>query len=357
MHAGAVVIPAAIALSSKLGGVDGKTFLLSIILGYDIAYRFARSMSPSIIKRGFHPSATCGAIGSAAVAAKLLRLNEEKTANALSLSAIQAGGLMEAAISGQSSKGIMVGRSAGIGIASAYLAQNDFPGPELAFEGESGFIQAVSAGTSLNEILKDLGMHFEIIDTYVKLYPACRHTHAAIEAITQLKEESDFVADDIEKIKIGTYPIAYDFTGHVHHPEDAQNACFSTTYCVATALLTNSFGVADLEPPSLKDIARRKLEEIIEVGIDEEAKVEFPKKRGTRATVTLKNGKVIEKFVYKLKGSPDIPIGLTELCEKFQKCSELCFTEEKIQKIISLINKLEVEIDVCRLISLLERDK
>lgn len=50
-------------------------------------------------------------------------------------------------------------------------------------------------------VTKDLGKEFLIKDTYTKLYPACRHSHAAIESTIQLVNKKGIKPEDIKKMK------------------------------------------------------------------------------------------------------------------------------------------------------------
>ena len=77
IHAGPIVIPAALAVGEKLN-VSGKDFILSVVLGYEIGTRIGLSMQPSA-ERGskvwgqqYTPFAACVTAG------KLLGLNEEQ---------------------------------------------------------------------------------------------------------------------------------------------------------------------------------------------------------------------------------------------------------------------------------------
>jgi 2-methylcitrate dehydratase PrpD len=344
VHAGAVVIPVALALSEKFH-ITGQELINSIVLGYDVAYRLATNMCPALIQKGFHPSAICGGIGAVATASKLIRLNREQTANALALSALQVTGLMEATKSGQASKSLMVGHSTMTAILCAMCAKYGLPGPTFAFEGDTGLFAAVSKDVDWVKVVENFGAPFLISDTYVKLYPTCRHIHAAIEGIIDMKRENGFTADDVERVIIGTFPIAYDLTGLIHEPKTTQDARFSMSYCVATSLLNDNFGMKDLEIESLSLAERRTLDRKVEVRIDEGIAAKFPKKRGVNINVRLKDGRICGKEVFKLRGSPDIPIGWDDLRIKFMNCASLRFCSSEINEIIRSLSKIDASGD------------
>jgi 2-methylcitrate dehydratase PrpD len=91
----------------------------------------------------------------------------------------------------------------------------------------------------------------------------------------------------------------------------------------------------------LKDPKRHALEDRVEVVIDDEVSRHFPAKRGSRITVRLNDGRVMDKFVYKLKGSPDIPVGWPELYDKFLGSASLCFTSDRQEEITSCVKQID----------------
>ena len=89
------------------------------------------------------------------------------------------------------------------------------------------------------------------------------------------------------KIKIGTFPIAYNLIGRPGHPSNAEEARFSTCYCIAVALLNDSFNLSDLSDDSLHNTAYSRLCNLVSVYIDDEVTAAFPKRRGAKITIVL----------------------------------------------------------------------
>ena len=340
MHAGAVVVPTALAIGEKMH-CSGKDIILSVVLGYELAYRFASNMCPALINNGFHPSAVCGSVGASATAAVLMGLNSTQASNALSLSVLFASGLMEITHSAQASKGAMVGHASFAGILSAVLAKHNFAGPDTIFNVEKGFWSFAAGTVKHDEMIKNLGQDFLIRDTYVKLYPTCRHTHCAIEGIIDLKHQYNINPDDVVKIKIGTFPIAYNLIGRPGHPSNAEEARFSTCYCIAVALLNDSFNLSDLSDDSLHNTAYSRLCNLVSVYIDDEVTAAFPKRRGAKITIVLNNGQVYEKLLYDLKGSPSIPLNICDIRQKFIGASKDILNSQQVENIYTMVSKLE----------------
>ena len=94
MHPTAPALPPALALAER-DGRSGRDMMLAYQVGVEVACKVAEAILPRHYQQGFHSTATCGAIGAAAAAAKLLGLDRDDVRRALSLGASQAGGLRE----------------------------------------------------------------------------------------------------------------------------------------------------------------------------------------------------------------------------------------------------------------------
>ncbi len=74
LHPGAPVIPAALA-AGEMVGASGADVLAAIVAGYEVTCRVALALpAGEHYDRGFHPTATCGAFGAAAAAARVFGL-------------------------------------------------------------------------------------------------------------------------------------------------------------------------------------------------------------------------------------------------------------------------------------------
>ena len=81
LHPGAPVIPAALA-AAQMTNASGATTLAAIIAGYEVICRVALALpAGEHYERGFHPTATCGAFGAAAAAARVFGLDAEGVAS------------------------------------------------------------------------------------------------------------------------------------------------------------------------------------------------------------------------------------------------------------------------------------
>ena len=353
VHAGAAIVPAALTLG-RAAGKSGKEIITAVVLGYDLVYRLASAMAPDQIRKGFHPSGNDDTIGVTAAAGKLWGLNESQLANGFGLSALYASGLMEATVNGQASKCIQVGNAVYSGIAAAMYAKNDMEGTLTAFEGKTGFLRAKSREITEEEVCRGLGENFLITDTYCKLYPTARHSQPAIEAVLDLSEEHGFGWEEVEQVWVGTHQVAKDMTGMIVTPRDSGEAKFSLAYGVALALHEHAFGIVHLSEKYTQDPVNKSLAERVTIVVDPEVQALYPGKRGAKVKVTLKDGRIFEKEVYDLKGSPANPVGWNEIEKKFRANAGALLSEEQTERVINMIAKLETLDDVDSLMEILE---
>ena len=136
LHPAVAIFPTALAVAQEQGS-GPEEFITAAVVGYDVAVRLGMALDPAMhYAHGFHPTATCGTLGAAATAAKLLGLNEEQTASALGVAGSQAAGSMEYLSNGAWTKRMHPGWAAHSGITAAYLAKNGYVGPTTIIEGK-----------------------------------------------------------------------------------------------------------------------------------------------------------------------------------------------------------------------------
>ena len=92
-HATAVLAPAILALA-ETEGASGRACLDAYVAGLQILGRVGQGVNPAHRNRGWHATATVGAIGAAAACARLLRLDARAAGYALSIATSMAGGFM-----------------------------------------------------------------------------------------------------------------------------------------------------------------------------------------------------------------------------------------------------------------------
>lgn len=181
-------------------GVDGKRLIEAFAAGFETECRTGRYMGPSHYAKGWHNTATYGAIGAAAAASNLLRLDAATTAMAMGIAATQAAGLKS--VFGTMCKPLHAGRAAATGLQSARLAQRGFTSNPAILEVEQGFGATQSSTTDVADALADPPGGFYLPQTLFKYHAACYLTHSSIEASNMLRRQHGLQADAISKVEL-----------------------------------------------------------------------------------------------------------------------------------------------------------
>ena len=354
-HPGVCVIPAALAVG-ELTGCSGKALLTSIIIGYEIFIRVGKAVNPSLFSRGFHTTGICGTLAAASAAAKVLSLDKEKIVSALGIAGTQSSGLLVVTHSGQMMKPLNAGKAAQNGVMSALFSQAGAIGSSKILEGKDGFVQAFSGNCDYSLMLDHLGESFEIKNCYKKFYPACRHTHAAIDAALYLKNKFNIVSSDIKEINVTAYPAALKLTEKKDMPIDEAGTRFNLAFVVSLALAKGSVGIKDFSIENTKNIEINNL--FRKVRIKGDASLESKEKniRGSKLEIVLLDGKKYEKIVQLPRGELENPASLEDFYSKYYECTDSYWPKKKQENILEIVNNLEEISDISHLMDIMRNE-
>jgi 2-methylcitrate dehydratase PrpD len=338
-HPGVTVIPPALAVG-EMEKITGKEFITAVVAGYDVFIRVGLA-TRSMISRGFHTTAVLGPLGAAAATSKVLKLDVDKTLNALAIAASESGGLAEYTESGGSVKRVHAGFAAQSGLKAALLAKAGITGPTTVLEGRKGFCQAFANEYSLEEITTGLGKEFRILLTGTKPYCCCAAQHSALEAVSEIMKESVIMPEEITKIRVSQKARDVRATGNIIVPQDIISAQFSGRFGVALRLIQgdNSFhdySEENLRNPRILDIAKRT-----EYYIDDNFEKSTSGNAPARVEIHLKNGSIHESTVRYAKGTIQNPMTKEELKDKFMELTKTILTKEYTKNIIDIVCELE----------------
>jgi 2-methylcitrate dehydratase PrpD len=239
-HLSAATAPAAVVLGAELGA-DVGAVLEAYAAGFEAMGALARACHPALYDGGWHPTAVCAPAGAAAAAARLLGLDRERTGTAVALALLRAGGLRAAF--GSDGKALQVGLAAAAGVQAARLAAAGAHVDAAAIAGDrAGFGQAFGVATGAATIDALLDAHGAIDDNWIKAYPCCLQTHAAIDAGLALRAASAPPRAE-QQIAVLVHPVSRQAAA-IEIPRDGLEAKFSIPYLSAYALLRGAPDVA-----------------------------------------------------------------------------------------------------------------
>ncbi|HXF68153.1 MAG TPA: MmgE/PrpD family protein, partial [Burkholderiales bacterium] len=240
LHPSAPIVPAALA-AAEMTGAAGRETIAAIAAGYEVQIRLALALDPAAhYDRGFHPTATCGAFGAAAAAARLLGLDAEGCSSAFGIALSMAAGSMQYLVNGAWTKRSHVGHAAMCGLIAASLAREGYRGAADAIEGKWGFLHAYAPAADAARAVDGLGRRWETLQIAVKPYPSCRYSHAPIDGILALARAHGIRAEEVREVVVGLPEPGWKIIGDPEpakqEPKSVVDGQFSMAFCAAVAL-------------------------------------------------------------------------------------------------------------------------
>ena len=337
-HPGAATIAAALAAGQDLG-VSGLDFLRGVVLGYEVSTRIGVVMGRPHYQF-WHSTGTVGSFGAAAAVGGLMRLDGPAFAHALATAATFAAGLQQAFRMDSMSKPLHAGRAAEAGLLAAQLASRGLTGSLDVLDGEAGLGQAMSNGPDWSQVGATLGRDFHITRLTFKNHIGCGHSFAAIDGALELRQRHHLQAEQIKSVRVATYRPALDIACYTR-PTTANEARFSLSYVVATALSHGSVRLAAYEPDRLDDPATRALMERIAVEVDPVLDAAFPGQRAARIDIETVDGRLLSHFQPNRKGDPEQALTDAELEGKFLELAGPAIGPARAQSLLARLWALD----------------
>ncbi|HEU5296087.1 MAG TPA: MmgE/PrpD family protein [Burkholderiaceae bacterium] len=312
IHPAGPVASAALALAEHLGA-SGRSLVDALVLGIDVSCRMGNLMYPEHYDRGWHITGSTGTLGAAAACARLLSLDEQRTAMALGIAASQPVGLREQF--GTMTKPFHPGAAARSGLLSALLAKHGFTASVRALEAPRGYAQVVSTKYAWHEATDELGQRFEISFNTYKPFACGIVIHPSIDACVQLRDKG-VKPDEVERIELKVHSLVLELTGK-KEPADGLSAKFSVYHGCAVGLIFGRAGEGEYDDAIVMraDVLalRRKVVATVDDSIDEAA---------ADVTAVLRDGRRVHVFVEHAIGSLQRPMSDAALEAKFATQSE-----------------------------------
>ena len=342
-HPTAVLLPASLAVAEEFGA-SGKDMLLGYMSGFEVACAVGESLSEAYYDDlGWHPTGPLGAVGAAAAASRIMALDPEQTAMAVSLAASQASGLRQNF--GTMTKPFHAGDAARAGVVSAKLVREGFTASEDALEGRFGFIRAFSGGQGFDSerVAQNLGNKCYLVESgiEIKKYPCCGSAHLALDAIFDLLSQAAIDPEAVDRIDV---MVDFDPPRSLIHPRPVSSleGKFSMQYCLAAALLDRRVGL-----PSFTDeqVLRPEAQALIP-RIDMRR---IPGNEGKpswtegyhQVDVQMKNGSVLRQQAHRANSGALRGVTMEDIREKFRDCASQLLSEATTAEVLSRLELLE----------------
>jgi 2-methylcitrate dehydratase PrpD len=311
-HAGAAIIPAALAtlaMNQGEGIVTGGELMTRIVVGYEIALRAAMALHATA--SDYHTSGAWVALGCAALTARALGLDVQRTRHALGIAEYHGPrSPMMRVIDYPTMLKDGAGWGAMAGVSAALLAKGGFTGaPALTIESED-----------VARFWADLGERWLMLEQYFKPYAVCYWAQAPIVAALQLKQQHRFTPAMIEKIEVHTFYEATRLATRI--PTNTEEAQYSLPFPVAAALVHDKVNAQEVSGSVLHDPLVLALSRQVALIEDKALSARYPTERLCRVVIETNTGARYESGIVEAPWSHHDPPSDAVLHTKFYGLAE-----------------------------------
>lgn len=333
---------------------NGKDFLTALAVAYQVQCRLS-DVAP-VRRKGFDHT-TQGSYAVAAGASRAMGLDKARTANAIAISGTALNALRVTRTGKLSNwKGLAYPFTSFGALQATLLARAGITGPPEVFEGNKGFIDAISGPFELDWKKENLEA---VTRTTLKKYNAEIHSQSAIECVLKMRERFGIKPETVKGVKVGIFDVAYNIIGggeegakvDVSTKEEADH---SLPYILAVALLDGEITPKQYRPDRINgDDAQSLLRRIIVVP-DPKFSAIFPVAMPCAISIELNNGRVFEDQTGDYEGFFTRPMSWESAVKKFGMLAGSHAPISLRKEMVSAVDRLE-EIHVSKLTSILAK--
>lgn len=302
-HAGAAVLPALLAYVDDNGPVTGREFLTCLVLGYEIGTRAGMALHASA--GDYHTSGAWNALACAAIGARLMGLDTQRTRHALGIAEYHGP---------RSPMMRCIEHPTMVKDGSAYGALSGVTAAHLAADGFTGAPAVTVEDSEHASLWRDLGRRWRITEQYLKPYPVCRWAQPAIQAALVLQRKNRVNPNAIQCVRVHTFRQATQLA--VRAPSTTEQAQYSTPFPVAAALMAGELGAEQITGIGLQDPQTLRLARDVELIEDPALDALFPDERWARVDL-LVDDVWLKGTAQTAPGDPENALDATQIARKF----------------------------------------
>ncbi|MGB6323594.1 MAG: MmgE/PrpD family protein [Xanthobacteraceae bacterium] len=311
---GSIVIPAAMTLAATLPDADVGGVAAAMLAGYEAMVRLGLALKgPNILYRGIWPTYFGAGFATAAVAARLLHLDEAQTAHALALALNMAAPAVGQHHAATTARWFLAGNAAREGFIAAYAAQAGFTADtdvlrSRLFPDVYGVEPDIAAMSEPNAAVALAHVSF-------KPWCAARQTMAATQALREILD-GGVAAAEISEITAHVPPPHLKMIDHGIHPGNRASFLTSLPYQMAMMAL-HPDAMLGLGEPAVQSLpALQSLMARVRITADDAFLTDYPSAWLARVVVTTPSGRH-ERRVRDVPGDPGRPFAEADVRNKF----------------------------------------
>jgi 2-methylcitrate dehydratase PrpD len=330
----AVVIPGALTLAQTMPAATADDVMGAILAGIEAMTRLGRAIDgPAILYRGVWPTYFAAPFGIAAAAARLFRLDEQATGNALALALTLAAPGVGHHNAATTSRWFALGHAARNGLAAALAARQGFTSDRSLVEGQ--FLPAVYGVTpDLAALTDGLGERVALTEVSFKPWCAARQTMAATQALKE-SIEAGVAPATMREITVSVLPPHLKMVDHGVVAGDRASHLTSLQYCMAVAALAPDLAFDLQQAPSQLPPAVRDFMAKIRVEADEGLLADYPRSWPARVRIAAAGSAQHERMVTHVPGDPARAFDRARVHEKVLRFAEPVLGAEAAERVLA----------------------
>jgi 2-methylcitrate dehydratase len=345
---------APILAAAEYAGASGRDLLVALAVAYQVQCRLS-DVAP-VRARGFDHTVQ-GQYAVAAGVSRALGVDASTAANAVAIAGTALNALRVSRTGRLSNwKGLAYPYMAGGATHAAFLAMRGITGPPEVFEGNKGFMDAIAGRFDIDWSRESLDA---VTRTILKKYNAEIHSQSALEAVLDLKDEHGVAGEDIERVDLDVFDVAFNIIGGgeegdktlVHTKEEADH---SLNYMVAVALLDGQVMPEQYEESRINSSDVQELLRRVHIAPAPELSARFPQEHACKVRIALHDGRVLTREKRDYEGFVTRPMLWDTVAEKFHRLTDTYVDPHLSKELVDIVGRLE-SIEVHELGSLLGR--
>jgi 2-methylcitrate dehydratase PrpD len=316
LHPMATVTAALLAEAERGGPVPGEAFLISLIVGVDVAVALGLAATGPLT---FFRPATAGVFGSVAALARLRGFSHETTLDAFGLALAFASGTMQSHVEGKPALPLQVANAARAAIVAADLAAAGLKGPHRSIEGPFGYLSLLESASDVSPVLENLSGSRRIAEVSWKPFPTGRAAHGGLVALRRLMDRHGLSPATLDRLEFRAPPLIQRLVGRpAEAGMDVAYARLCLPWLAATALTFGEVGLGDftaerLSDPELHALAGR-------IGVTGDGGSDPAAFTPLVAVARTRSGETFEVRIEAMLGAPSNPLTFEQHMDKARRC-------------------------------------
>lgn len=344
-HPAIHTIPGALAVAEEMG-VDGRRFIESVVVGYEIESRLGGATKP---RENVHSHGHWGATGTAAAIAKLRGYDASQVRDVLNLAAsMSPANTWTTAFRGATIRNLYPGRSSFQGILAAHIYDCGFTGLHDAPSDVFGTILGDSF--SPEAAVNGLGSELRIQQNYFKFHACCRINHASIDAVLDARSRNRFDPGSVERIDLRAHRMLDGMLGP--YPDNVLASKFHVPYAIAVTLVENKTDITAFHPDVISDPQIKAFASRVNVDFDPDLAAAPDGSTLARASILLKDGTTVHGETGTLWGDYGNRAPRSRLLEKIHFLCDDILGVDGVTRLINCTEQLETVQNVRELTAL-----